>query len=229
MATNAETHVVSIGESVEQMCKLQDQSYSGNFVDDDTGEIGKWAMITDGHGTNTCIRFLREIPNDIMSRFIGTNNPVITLSKYVNNRAGIRIYECSGATMCLLKVYSDRVVCFNCGDSQAAIYKNGKLEFLSVEHNWFNPREKQRLYMMYQNIRFIQGNNIEVASENKLISAYSEYACFPYSNIRLALTQAIGHCGRTGYAPDITTIHFEPNDTVNVVIGSDGFWDMLMK
>ena len=222
------THQVSIGTSVEQMHAHQDQTYSGKFVDEETGERGDWAMVTDGHGLSTCINFLRSIPSDVMDGFIGSPSPAISLFDYVNANVKLRSGECSGATMCLVKVYSDRVVCINVGDSQAAVYKNGQLAFLTVEHNTSNEREKERLRALYPSIYFMPSQTIVLLTESKMTHAYSEYAKFS-NKVMLATTQALGHNGMTGISPDVTTIPYGPGDVVQVVIGSDGFWDMVMK
>jgi serine/threonine protein phosphatase PrpC len=222
------THHVSIGTSMEQMHAYQDQTYSGQFVDEVTGERGEWAMVTDGHGLSTCINFLRSIPSEVMDGFIGSPSPAISLFDHVNTNVKLRPSECSGATMCLVKIYSDRVVCINVGDSQAAVYKNGQLAFLTVEHNTSNEREKDRLRELYPSIYFMPSQTIELLTDSKMTYAYSEYAKFS-NNIMLATTQALGHNGMTGIAPDVTTIPYGPGDVIQVVIGSDGFWDMVIK
>jgi serine/threonine protein phosphatase PrpC len=222
------THKVSIETSLEQMHAHQDQTYSGKFIDEETGESGDWAMVTDGHGTSMCINFLRSIPSDVMDRFIGSPVPANTLFDHINANVRLGERQCSGATMCLVKVYFDRIVCINVGDSQAAIYKNGELAFISVEHNCYNEREKERLRGLYSDICFIQSRTLELLTDSKMTYTESEYAKFS-NNVMLATTQAIGHNGRTGIAPDVTTIHYEPGDVMQVVIGSDGFWDMVMK
>lgn len=217
---------IKITCSVEQMDKGQDQTYSGVFRDDETGEEGQWGLITDGHGTDKCIRFLRSIPQEILNEIVGSKTPVENLAAHVNGNVTIQIDESSGATMCLVKVYEDRIIVINCGDSQACVYKNGEQIFLSNEHNCLNATERQRLEKL--GVRYQRSGNIEVVTERKLCGVSSQYAVFP-PNLVLATTQALGHNGRTGYAHDITAIPYESVDTVEVVIGSDGFWDMILK
>jgi len=60
-------HKVIIKESIEQMDKFQDQTYSGNGIDIKSGKNFKYAMITDGHGKNDCIDILRNISKDEMA------------------------------------------------------------------------------------------------------------------------------------------------------------------
>ena len=216
--------MTSINESVEQLSAGQDQTFQGNFIDESTGETGKWAMVTDGHGSNRCINFIRSIsPNE----FIGKSNPVEALGEHINLHAGIPELECSGATMCLVKVYEDRIVCINAGDSQAAVYKNGELAFMTEPHSPFNQKERERLEKI-PGFSYRPSNNIQVVSPTQLRGTNAEYALWP-DGLQLAITQALGHNGRTGLAPDVTTIRYEPTDTIQVIIGSDGLWDMINK
>jgi serine/threonine protein phosphatase PrpC len=220
------SHAITINESIRQMDKGQDQTFSGTFVDAETGEPGKYGFVADGHGKNQCIDCLRAISQETMDGIIGSAAPVENLAQYINEYGYVTNNNSSGATMCLIKVYSDRVVAINCGDSQAAIYKNGELVFLSEEHNCDNEKERERIAkkrVIYEN-----SPNIEVVSEIKMVGITSRYAIFP-PYLRLASTQALGHNGRTGLAPDVTVVPFKPDDKVHVVIGSDGLWDMVLK
>jgi len=227
MAENAWTNV-SIVESIYQMCKQQDQTYSGSFIDDDTGERGVWAMVTDGHGTDTCINYLRSITQDMLNKIVGSTMPVENLANEFNNKSSISYYESTGATMCLVKIYTDRIVFINSGDSQAAMYKNGVLEFITEQHNSFNPKERARLEAKYPGFEYRAANNIEVFDNDKLCGITGQYALFNGINL-LATTQALGHHNMTGFAPDITTFVFEPEDKIQIIICSDGFWDMVNK
>ena len=222
-------HKITIEHVSEKMCKGQDETWDGTFVDEETGETGRWGMVTDGHGTDKCIRFLRSISKSEMNGFVGRKDPVGALFEHVNLYAGVYAGECSGSTLCLIKVYKDRVVCINCGDSQAVVYKNGCMEFISVEHNCLNPKEKDRLAAKYGDMLYRPSGNIELVSPVRMIGSYTEYACFPNTNMQLAVTQALGHRGVTGYAADVTVIPYDPQDDVRVIIGSDGFWDMTMR
>lgn len=216
--------MVSINESVDQLCAGQDQTFQGHFIDESTGETGTWAMVTDGHGSDKCISFIRTIS---LNEFIGKLNPIETLAEHINRGAGIPPLELSGATACLVKVYEDKIVCINAGDSQAAVYKNGELAFMTEEHNTFNQKERERLEKI-PGFSYRHSNNIQVVSPTQLRGTITEYAYWP-DGLKLATTQALGHNGRTGLAPDVTTIRYEPTDAIQIVIGSDGLWDMVNK
>lgn len=224
----SETHDVEIEMGLLQLCKEQDQTYSGVFVDEESGEEGKWGMVTDGHGSDNCINFLRKIKQEKLNEIIGSKTPVETMAKYINENAGMQKMESSGATMCLVKIYKDRVVCVNCGDSRVIVYKNNKSVFLSKEHNSFNINERRRLEACYPNVEIKKTRNIKIISETKMIGIVGEYIDFP-SGTRLMMSQALGHDGDTGYAPDYETIYYDNNDIIKIIIGSDGFWDMILK
>jgi hypothetical protein len=49
------------------------------------------------------------------------------------------------------------------------------------------------------------------------------------NKLKIATTQAFGHGGITGYQPDKNIIHYQEEQKVRVVVGSDGFWDMIIK
>jgi len=223
-----ETHTIEIDMGLAQLCKGQDQTYSGVFIDEETGEEGKWAMVTDGHGSNTCINFLRSIKQEKLNEIIGKSTPVETMAKYINENAKIGKYESSGATMCLVKIYKNRVLCINCGDSRVIVYKNNNPVFLSKEHNSFNLNERKRLEACYPGVKIDKTTNIKIISETKMIGIVGEYIDFP-SGTRLMTSQALGHNGNTGYAPDYETINYDKNDSLKVIIASDGFWEMVLK
>lgn len=222
------SHRIYITSALKQMCKHQDQTYQGIFKDADTGEEGRWGMITDGHGTSSCIRFLRGISQEKLDEIMGTLHPVENLAELINVSGFVSMFENSGATMCLVKVYNDRIVCINAGDSQAAVYRNGKLEFLSQEHTPNCPSERARLNQNFPGIKYTICPNIQVIQSDSLIQIESEYAIWP-SKLTLACTQALGHRGQTGFAPDVTVIPYGPGENIQVVIGSDGLWDIVLK
>ena len=218
-------HSVIMSEHVEQMCKKQDETYSGFCANEDTGEEFYWGMITDGHGGDNVIKFLRNLKPH-MNNFVSSNTPVEKLSKYIIDNIGFNAGHMSGATMCLAKCYSDHIECINCGDSQVVVFKNGEIAHISEEHTPTNMKERSRLAA--KNVRYTKSASMKITSLTKMIGVNSDYVTFP-TGTSLAPTQALGHNGMTGIAPDIVTIPFEPSDVIKVVIGSDGLFDMIIK
>lgn len=216
-------YTIKLCDHTEQMDKAQDQTYTGVAVDELTGESFIYGMITDGHGSNECIEFLRSFSRKRMAEIIGKRNPVETLAEYIISKT-----KKGGATMCLTKVYKDRIECINCGDSRLAVYKDGELVFLSQEHNWTNSQERQRLIGSDNFMGFTPSSGIQVTNETDMIGCYMEYATWK-DHSKLACTQSLGSNGKTGYAPDHTVIPIEPLSTYKIIIGSDGLWDMMIK
>jgi serine/threonine protein phosphatase PrpC len=227
-ATEESTHVVSLSEFMQGMDKFQDHTYIGDSKDEETGEAFKYAMVTDGHGADICTNILLSTSLDKIAEMVGKNDPVGTVAEYINSRIPKFCQLGTGATMCLVKVYKDRIVCINSGDSQAYVYCDGDLVFKTKEHTAFNEEEVARLKAMNPDIDFTSSNSFNVVSENRLVQCSSKYVHWPDGQ-RLAPTQALGHGGRTGYAPDKTTIPIEAGRSYQVIVGSDGIWDMMVK
>jgi serine/threonine protein phosphatase PrpC len=218
------SHAVDINSKINQLSKKQDYIISEQAIDNETGELFNWSVVFDGHGSNDCIQFIRNIPMQTMNEFVSGNQPIENLAKYINDNLKLR--NSSGSTMCLIKIYQNRIVCINCGDSQAAVYKNGKLEFITELHSFKNEKERVRLS---DNVTYIPSYDIEVVDGSTLISAYSEYIEWNEDYTKLACSQALGHNGVTGCVPDTVVIPITPGDRFKVIIGSDGLWDMIIK
>ena len=217
------THAIDINTSINQLSKGQDHIITDQSIDLETGEVFNWAAVFDGHGSNECIDFIRKIPSSTMNDFIVSNTPIQLLYEYINEN--LKSIQSSGSTMSLVKFYRDRIECFNCGDSQIVVYRNGNIKFISKEHNYLNKNERNRLV---DDVTFIPSMNIKMTNKDTLVSVYSEYIEWNEDLTRLACSQSLGHNGITGCVPDKTIIPITPNDNYKVIIGSDGLWDMTM-
>jgi serine/threonine protein phosphatase PrpC len=217
------THALDIHTSINQLSKGQDHIVTDQTIDLETGEVFNWAAVFDGHGNNECIDFIRKIPLSTMNDFILTKTPIQSLANYINEN--LQYIESSGSTMCLVKFYKDRIECFNCGDSQVVVYRNGNIDFISTEHNYLNKNERNRLE---NDVKFLPSMNIKMIDKDTLVSVYSEYIEWNDNGVRLACSQSLGHNGITGCMPDKTIIPITLNDNYKVIIGSDGLWDMTM-
>lgn len=217
------THAIDLDTKINQLSKGQDFILTDKTIDSETGEVFNWAAVFDGHGSNDCIDFIRNIPPSTMNEFIATNKPIQLLYEYINNN--LTCLNSSGSTMCLVKFYRERIECYNCGDSQVVVYRNGNINFISKEHNYLNKNEINRLA---NDVTFIPSMNIKMTNKDTLVSVYSEYIEWNEDLTRLACTQCLGHNGITGCAPDKMIIPITANDNYKVIIGSDGLWDMTM-
>ncbi len=217
-------HFLTISQELQQNYKGQDQTYSGEGVDQATGQKFFYIMVTDGHGKNDVIEILRSISTKTLSVILGNEKPVETLANYINmfsRSVG------TGATMCLVKMYDDRIECINSGDSRAAVFKNGELVHFTTPHTCENEAEKIRLKTMNPYIVFTDVTTIAVINEKQIVGKHINYATWPDGQL-LACTQALGHGKRTGYAPDRVIIPLEKGCTYQVSVGSDGVWDMVI-
>jgi serine/threonine protein phosphatase PrpC len=219
------TFSVSVTTAIEQLRSGQDYICKGNGKDVFTGELFSWVMLNDGHGTDSCINFIRSIPEEKKSEIMGTEEPIHTLVQHIEQSAGISIYESSGATAIIVKIYADRAICINCGDSQFLVFKNEELIHISKEHTSNNEKEKERIIGLGH--RFIPSKGIKVISETEMIQVYAEYAIF-HEKDQLGTTQALGHNSKTGYAPDTFIVNFEKDSSYRIMLGSDGIFDMTM-
>jgi serine/threonine protein phosphatase PrpC len=224
--TQEDTHLVVVESSTNQLCKGQDYTYIDDITDTN-GEECKVCIVFDGHGDNRVIHFIRSIPNNKMNELLSGKSPIETLANYINTNINYNNIVTSGSTMCLTKIYSNRIECFNCGDSQVAIFKNGSLEYINNEHNYKNEKERVRLN---DKVIFKPSSNIKMTDQNTLINVYSEYIEWNSedSSFMLACSQSLGHAGITGYDPEIMVIPILAEDKYKIIIGSDGLWDMIM-
>jgi serine/threonine protein phosphatase PrpC len=222
------SHNVFISEHVEKMYKGQDETFVGKYIDEN-GEEFDWCMIADGHGSDFCIDILRNIDKQYLNDIISKPNPINVLSEYINAEFKNKRYNyTSGSTACLVKCHANYIEVINCGDSQAAIFKNNELVLITEEHNWKNKSEKERLQNLYKNILFKPSIDIKIVGEHDLMGVYSEYIDYP-DRTYIACSQALGHNGITGCSPSTSTVYFNETDRIKVIIGSDGLWDMILK
>lgn len=220
---------ITISEHVEQMSKGQDYTVSGQIVID--GEPVKYAVVFDGHGTDNVIRFIRNIKPEKMDEIMATDDPATNLFHYINYatpKLCIR-GECSGSTMCLARIFPTHVEIINVGDSQAVVFKNGQIEFISETHEYGNPKEKERLEKTGRIHYAIDSQNMKVVSETEIRVTKSFYIVHKNDGVQLALSQALGHDGKTGISPDHTVIPYEKSDDIRIILGSDGFFDMVLR
>jgi serine/threonine protein phosphatase PrpC len=222
------SHTITLAECAEQMSKGQDFTCSGQTIFAETGESIRYIGVMDGHGSDSCINFIRRLSETKIREIMGEKCPITALQDLIGKENAVGYYESSGATMCLARVFSDHVECLNSGDSQAVVFKNGKMEFITEEHNTTNENERTRLSDESRINGYLISQNIRMVAENKLEQFPSDYATFK-NGITLATTQALGHRNVTGIRPDRTVIEYGSSDTIRVIVGSDGLFDMIIK
>jgi len=206
--------------------KGQDYCCTGAGRDVDTGEPFRYIMVNDGHGTDSCIFFIRGISDSKKAELLGSRDPVEALAKHITDSGCVSRGESSGATLVLVKLYADRAVCLTCGDSKLVVFKDGALLHETVEHDGFNEEERARVTAL--GVTFEKSSNFRLLSENLMTAAPSLYCLFGDGN-RLAPTQALGHNSKTGYKPSVYVVPYEADSSYRFVLGSDGLFDMIVK
>jgi serine/threonine protein phosphatase PrpC len=220
---------IEISEHVEQMCKGQDYTVSGQIEID--GQPVKYAAVFDGHGRDNVIRFIRNIKPNKMDEIMATDDPATNMFHYINDaKPKLCIHgECSGSTMCVARIFPTHVEIINVGDSQAVVFKNGKIEFISETHDYGNPKEKERLESTCRIHYAVESKSMKIVSETEMRVIKSFYIVHTNDSVQLAVSQALGHDGKTGVCPDRTIIPYSNIDDIRIVLGSDGFFDMVLR
>ena len=70
---------------------------------------------------------------------------------------------------------------------------------------------------------------MKIVNETEMHMVKSFYIRHKDDGVQLAVSQALGHDGKTGICPDRTVIPYEETDDIRIVLGSDGFFDMVLR
>jgi serine/threonine protein phosphatase PrpC len=222
-------HQIAISENVEQMYKGQDYTISGETIIN--GQPIKYAVVFDGHGTSSVITAIRKITKEKMNDIMATSCPATVLFNYINDASPKLCIrgESSGSTMCMTRIFPNHIEIRNVGDSQAVLFKNGKIEFISETHDYDNEKERDRLFKQGLMAAVVESSDIKIVNEEQMFQMKSHYIIHIMGWGQLAITQALGHNGKTGIFPDITIIPYEEKDDIQIVLGSDGLFDMIIR
>ena len=190
------------------------------------GESFHWFYGGDGHGSNIVIDLLQSLdPAVVMAKQNSLNYILEQFEPHIHNHN----YRSSGSTYYEAKVYNDRAEVCIVGDSQVAIFIDNRLEYISTPHNLKNPLEKARLEQRMQDMDVYvksSGDIAQIMGADKVKLRDSEYIYFKNSE-KLAMSQSLGHQNVTGVSPELFTIPLHPGQTVCIVGGSDGLWEMV--
>lgn len=213
------------GSLCKQMDKKQDLGVHGVY------EKGYYIGAFDGHGTDDCIRILRQLDYSVIA-----NNPVD-----IKRATDGWLYN-SGSTMNFTTIEMNKneeneknqeneiiVTNYNAGDSECMIFVNDVLVFESVPHTLLRPGERERVRPFLQNIRPITGAWAPIPLSDRRMTVHRSDISNYKTGESLVPTMALGHNNMTGFDPDISTLRFKSTDHVRIVSGSDGFWGMIVK
>uniref|UniRef100_A0A6C0I3V2 PPM-type phosphatase domain-containing protein n=1 Tax=viral metagenome TaxID=1070528 RepID=A0A6C0I3V2_9ZZZZ len=227
----AHTFIASGNCHIDNMAKGQDWIRSGVAASCSvTGRSFDWWLLTDGHGTFEVIDAIKAIPDDVLTMLMGAACPAKAVQEYllVNNIvSGTMIggSRSSGVTMALLRVFSDYGECIVVGDSEFRVYADDQIIYKTIGHSYDNPMEKERIRKDYP-YAHIQSDTRPLLLSEERITVQKAYRVDYGSGVVLAPTQALGHNGKTGLAPEVIRFQFEPGKVYRVVAGSDGVFDM---
>ena len=209
-----------------QIGKGQDMViYRRNLIDKH-GEQFDGLFLADGHGTNQIIDKLREFDkNNMINDIMCEDDPMTELIyrlKNIRNRYNLS----SGSTAIFVKIYSNRAVFWSVGDSRVMLCINNKIVYINCPHNTLHALDMERLKG-----KVILNKSLDpvavISTKTSLITKDSIYILFN-DGTSLAMSQALGHNGITGYAPEKKEIFYESTDKVDIILGSDGFWDQII-
>ena len=186
------------------------QDYAGHATFQDTS----YAFVFDGHGYNDCIHHIRQLD---MNQFATLPCPPTALE---TSFAGKNFYK-SGATFVLARITGTLLEVFHVGDAKAQVYVNDALVHETMDHTFLLPEEIARTNAIIHPTKApFPINDTHADMLDSPIGHFHNGEAFVPS-------QALGHNGVSGLNPGHFTLEFKPYDSVRVVCGSDGFWDML--
>ena len=188
------------------------QDYAGHATFQDTS----YAFVFDGHGYNDCIQHIRQLD---MNLFATLPCPPTALEASFADK---NFYK-SGATFVLARITGTLLEVFHVGDAKAHVYVNDVLLHETLDHTFLLPEEISRTTAIIHDTK--APFPINDTHADMLDSPVGHF----HNGEAFVPSQALGHNGISGLLPGHFSLEFQPYDTVRVVCGSDGFWDMLPK
>ena len=240
--------------SCKQLGSRQDHIFkSHNNIDSSTSSYYTMIEVYDGHGSNDCIDTIRstntvEIIADCSNK-LSPYAPELALEMMLKKKKPFMPYT-SGATFSCVRIFNSYVECRSTGDSEIWVFKNGECVYKSPNHVWGNLDEQARIGHCAKPVHSVKPELLS-ATSIAMVEATCVQWIAPYTAalstdsfstaalstdsfstgklpLRLVPTQSLGHRGITGLSPAIQRIDFTDADDIRIIIGSDGFWDMVM-
>jgi serine/threonine protein phosphatase PrpC len=216
---------ISMDCSVRGLGKNQDLAFNGSSKL--KGESFDYGIIMDGHGSYQFIRYMERLD---WLYIVSCEDPWDALYSILmeNN------YLEGGSTIIIMRAFINRIEVISVGDSSIMIHKNGILSYINEKHIHTNPKEKERLatFPFYHGIKKSKDYIPQLRNSTEMQATKSNYNYFgdeynPQLH-QLAMTQSLGHKNITGYDPERYVEYFEEMDTIHILMGSDGLFDMLL-
>jgi serine/threonine protein phosphatase PrpC len=216
---------ISMDMCVRGLAKNQDLAFNGKS--DLNGESFDYGIILDGHGSDEFIRFMRRLDWVFIVSCDdpwGAIHPILIENSHLNG----------GSTLIIMRAFANRIDVISVGDSGILIYKNNELIYTNEKHTNSNSREQERLKSnpLYRGLKKPVDSIPLIRNPHEMQAKRGYYNYFgpdydPKQH-QLAMTQSMGHGNITGYDPERHVESFEETDSIKIVMGSDGLFDMLL-
>ena len=219
--------------NLKKAVSIQNQSFDFKNVagekNQDFIKIGKylnnyyWIVSCDGHGDDTFINLIKSLQWDII---MGKENSYEYLVHILRN--SVNLYnDNSGSTLAMVKIFPNKIYTLTIGDSRIIMFKNNQLFYKSTPHNLQNKIEKERFKHHPGYKKIVKKLFPIIISGVEQEINYIKYITFN-KDVTLNMTQSIGHKEITGYYPEHCCFFYNNMDKIKILVGSDGFFDMIV-
>jgi serine/threonine protein phosphatase PrpC len=187
-----------------------------------------FGVLFDGHGYNSYINKVDSLlsnENNIIE-LMNSENPIQWMIDHIPFSSYKNIL--SGSTCSTIHLSPTKLITHMVGDSTIYVFCNGDLIYQSKNHNLLhvsNEKEKKRLYNNLSFLKYKKTTRMITIGKNDCETLQAHY--YYFDDIKLAMTQSLGHDNITGIDPEIFTYDIQPEEKIRVVVGSDGLWDVM--
>ena len=205
------------------------------YFDNDINNYCYYFAIFDGHGGRGCANYLKENLHKNIKEFslIGLKIAVdVTEEKFKFNEAideNNELKDSSGSCGLILLIKGKKCIISNIGDSRLVIFKNGLVEFSTIDHKPDSIIEKARIQLAGGEI--YKDKNPFSSLENKIempwrISPGKLNVTRTFGDIKVKDEKFGGSKTSIVALPDITEINLD-DDYNFIVMGCDGIFDVI--
>jgi len=224
-----ETHGVCIEHAVIPLGKKQDYITSGTCIDEETGESCYWIAAFDGHGTDDVIQTIRNMD---MASYMCSSNPIQKIEQRIASVSNLSKHKtrwiCSGSTVSIVKVFSDKIVCMNSGDSQTVVFIEDDLVYINTPHTMDNMAEVERVKRVIPDHYVLQVPKYVISTVSSMKKAETTYIVYSEPERMCMVTQSLGHLQMLPCEPEVKIVEYKQHQNIVVFVGTDGFFDMTL-
>jgi serine/threonine protein phosphatase PrpC len=224
-----DTHAVCIEHTVIPLGKKQDYITSGTCIDEETGESCYWIAAFDGHGTDDVIQTIRNMD---MASYVCSSNPIQKIEQRIASVSNLSKHKtrwmCSGSTVSIVKVFSDKIVCMNSGDSQTAVFIEDDLVYINTPHTMNNMAEVERVKRVIPDHYVLQVPKYAISSLTSMKKEETTYIVYSEPERMCMVTQSLGHLQMLPCEPEVKIVEYKQHQNIVVFVGTDGFFDMTL-